>query len=115
MEQSQIIIDLGMKSIRISLNELLYVTTVKKQDHLLCFITRNESYYYRGILSYYDNDRYPTFFRCHRSIIVNLKAIKKIDRSQKKIHFIDTTKSCMISRRKLSTLIKHWKHYCRHQ
>lgn len=109
MEHSKIIIDIGMSSIGLSLNELFYITTVKNQDHLLCFITDNENYYSRGILKNYE-DQSSSLFRCHRSTIVNLQTIREIDRAEKKIYFTsEKEKSCIFSRRKLSSLTSQWK------
>lgn len=110
MEQAKIIIDIGMSSVGIALNELFYITTVKKQDHLLCFITENKNYYSKGILKNYE-DQASTLFRCHRSTIVNLQTIREIDRAEKKIYFtIEKETSCIFSRRKLNSLTSQWRH-----
>lgn len=110
MDKVYIILNIGNKSFKLSISELLYITTVKKQEHLLCFITQNETYYCRGSLKDYEKKSYPTLFRCHRSAIVNLQAVKEVDRTKKRVYFTNEKENnCIVSRRKLSQLIAQWK------
>lgn len=109
MDTSQIIIETDQRMIRVVLEELLYITTVKNQDHVLQFITKNKTYYSRGVLKNYINKNYPTLFRCHRSTIVNLQAIREINKSEKKIYFINDEKNCHFSKRKGASLSIQWK------
>ncbi|MBP2099620.1 two-component system response regulator AgrA [Enterococcus rivorum] len=110
MRTAYIILNIGNKFIKLSLNKLLYISTVKKKEHLLCFVTQNETYYCKGSLKDYEKKSYPSLFRCHRSVIVNLQVIKEIDRTKKRIYFTDEKENnCIVSRRKLSELIVQWK------
>lgn len=108
MNESQIIIKVEKKVIRVFLDDLFYITTVRNQEHFLYFVTKNEAYYSRGVLKKYTEKEYPTLFRCHRSTIVNLQAINEINKHDKKIHFIHNQESCHFSKRKRKELINRW-------
>jgi len=48
--------------------------------------TDNKRFFIRQSLHYYQNLLGPLFFRCHRSVVVNLSLIKFYDHKNNKIH-----------------------------
>ncbi len=82
----------------IAMNELLYITTEKK-DHKLKIVTETDNYSISGTLSLIEK-KHPTLFRCRRNVLVNLYAIKEIDKNTRTIKFIqDDAFNCQVSRR----------------
>lgn len=98
------------KTIYLPLDKLLYITTDKKVERLLHFVTNGKTYPCYGSLRTYEKETPNILFRCHRSILVNLTMIQEIDKKNKQIHFIDTEeKYCIYSRRKQKELLIQWR------
>lgn len=96
---------------RIFLNNIMYVTTAK--THYLKVITYEGVYYTQGTLTEWEAN-YPTFSRCHRNTVVNLKVISKIDKVSREITFLTIngkTLTCAISRRQYPKLVEEWATY----
>ncbi|GCF95664.1 hypothetical protein NRIC_35550 [Enterococcus florum] len=89
-----IIINTQQRQIQISSEELLYIKTIPNKTHKLCFITIDNEYLCRGDLCQFES-AYTYLYRCHRSLLVNLKAIKEINKGKKQIIFKESSmKSC---------------------
>jgi len=98
------------KAIHLPIDKLLYITTDKKVEHLLHFVTKDRTYPCYGSLKTYEKQTTHHLFRCHRSTLVNLKMIQEIDMKNNQIHFIDSEDKCYIySRRKQKELLIQWR------
>lgn len=98
------------KTIHLPLDKLLYITTDQNVERLLHFVTNDKTYPCYGSLRTYEKETPSQLFRCHRSILVNLKLIQEIDKKNKQIRFIDSEgKCCIYSRRKQKELLTKWK------
>lgn len=108
MTKKEIIIETNKKSVKLSSDDILYITTNKEKDHMLSFITEQSTFHCRGVLDDFEYRMRPIFFRSHRSILVNLTKIREINRATKKIYFTNHI-TCSFSRRNLSPLLQAWK------
>lgn len=102
------------KSVEVlSVEDLLYIAVDTTRDHFLCFTTRDKKYYGRGTLNDFEGKEWRWFFRCHRSVVVNLFNIKEINKYDRCVYFSNDegNNTCPFSRRKYLPLRESLKEY----
>ncbi|MFT8909024.1 MAG: LytTR family DNA-binding domain-containing protein [Lentilactobacillus diolivorans] len=104
----KILVENEKEAIAVSIDDLLYITTTK-QVHYLKLVTLNGNFILRGTLMDFEN-KYSNLVRCHRQAVVNIQAIKEIDKQSRQIYFFtNTTETCPISRRIYKKLHADWR------
>lgn len=91
--------------LRLPYRDILYFAT-STTPHKVCLWTQTER------LEFYSNlaeiqDAAPKLFLCHRSFLVNLENVVRIDKSHQLVYF-ENGDSCMVSRLKMKSLIEKW-------
>ncbi|MBC1543113.1 LytR/AlgR family response regulator transcription factor [Listeria cossartiae] len=93
--------------LEIPIDNILYITSSKK-PHQVKIVTTDEEYFvYRTLKSF--EESYSIFVKCHKSTIVNIKQISKINRENKKVIFKNNNYSISYSRREYRQLVTSWK------
>ncbi|GEP25267.1 LytTR family transcriptional regulator DNA-binding domain-containing protein [Lentilactobacillus diolivorans] len=110
MEEKTILLNNKNSSQLIQMNKLLFVTT-SIHDHYLDFITKDETLISQGTLRELEN-KYSELIRCHRHILVNINAIKSIDKKYHRIYFWESQNiHCNISRRQYIKVYSAWERH----
>jgi two-component system response regulator AgrA len=105
-----VLIDNQKETVWIPFGELLYIQTTEN-SHKLKIVTLKNSHYIYSSLDKLEME-YPTLIRCHRTTLVNPKAIKGIDKKKRTIIFFESpTETCSISRRIYQNLRLSWLEY----
>ena len=99
-EQSKIVIEDGRKYHLIPYEEIEWI---KAEGNYCMLCTGKQRFLIRQSLHYFQNLLEPLFFRCHRSIIVNLSLIELYDHKNNKIHL--TTGAVLPVARSLRTMM----------
>ena len=89
--------------LRYPYEDIMFIKT-SEYPHMLTLHLRNGELEYYGSLSEVENV-IPSFYRCHKSVVVNPKNVIKINKQKREAFFINEDK-CKISRRCLKTLIE---------
>jgi two-component system response regulator AgrA len=89
----------------LSLNfaNILYFETSSNKSHRIIAYSENSVQDFHGSLSDIEKQTDKTFFRCHKSIVVNLKKVINIDTKQR-ILTLEHGFTCLISSRKIGKL-----------
>lgn len=105
-----VLIDNQKETILVPFSELLYIQTTEN-SHKLKIVTLKNSHYIYSSLDKLEVE-YPTLIRCHRTTLVNPKAIKGIDKKKRAIIFFESPQeTCNISRRVYQNLRLSWLEY----
>lgn len=105
----KILINDHEKTLLISSNDLLYLTTTENA-HQIKAVTYKETFLLKGSLSALET-KYSNLIRCHRQILVNMHTIQGIDRKKKVVLFFNDNRTCPISRRTYKELYDTWSNY----
>jgi len=93
-------------TISCSSSDILFIETMRKR---LIVQTINNKYSFYGSINAYEEKLSPfSFYRCHRSYLVNLEHVVQF--SQDEI-ILDNNQSIYLARRKHSDFKKHWLQY----
>ena len=96
----------GNETISCSSSEILFVETLRKKLNIQ---TRNNQYHIYSAINEFEKQLSSfSFYRCHRSYLVNLEHVVKF--SQDEI-FLDNGQSIYLAKRKHSDFKKHWLQY----
>lgn len=100
-----LIIENQLTAIRVPFADVLYIETTST-PHKLNLVTK------KSVISFYGRLRevvvlHESLFQCHKSFVVNVENIVKVDK-KKKIVYFDKGKSCFVSRRLLKELQQQW-------
>ncbi|ASN13560.1 MULTISPECIES: LytTR family DNA-binding domain-containing protein [Latilactobacillus] len=106
MSSKNIIVKIGQNICKISISDILFVSTNPNHDHSVILETTNDSLPTYGIISQYEE--FKNLFRCHKSFVVNLNNIGTIDKSSRTITFKNSSKHCQISRRLMKPIMDTW-------
>ena len=98
----------GRKSIAVYYNDILCFET-SSVTHRVCLRGKNRVIEFPQQLSNIEESLGSDFFRCHRSVIVNLRNISQVDYKTCVITLSDGT-TCPLSTRKKAALQKKLKH-----
>ncbi|WP_159543294.1 response regulator transcription factor [Streptococcus halichoeri] len=93
--------------IRLPYKDILYFAT-STTPHKVCLWTKTERLELYGKLSDIRN-AFPRLFMCHRSYLVNLENIVRIDKTKQMAYFANGD-FCMVSRLKMKALVETWQH-----
>jgi two-component system response regulator AgrA len=88
---------------QIPYHQILYFETSVKSHHVN-LVTKNRSIEFEGNLIDIVG-KHPKLYRCHRSFIINIANISRIDWGNRSVEF-ENGDSCMISRSKLEGLVE---------
>ncbi|MGT2935646.1 LytTR family transcriptional regulator DNA-binding domain-containing protein [Streptococcus castoreus] len=91
--------------LKLPYKDILYFATATT-PHKVCLWTRTERLEFYGKLSEIQAEA-PRLFLCHRSYLVNLEKVVRIDKTKKLLYF-DNGDSCMVSRLKIKGLFEKW-------
>lgn len=91
--------------LRLPYRDILYFAT-STTPHKVCLWTQTERLEFYGNLAEIQ-DAAPKLFLCHRSFLVNLENVVRIDKSHQLVYF-ENGDSCMVSRLKMKSLIEKW-------
>jgi len=75
--------------VSIECSKILYMETSPDTPHNIVVYTENSRHEFRGKLSQAQKELNESFFRCHRSFIVNIRKITAIDAALLKIHLVN--------------------------
>ncbi|MCL2398995.1 MAG: LytTR family DNA-binding domain-containing protein [Defluviitaleaceae bacterium] len=78
-------------TIALERSEILYLETSQDFPHSILVHTENVTHQFRGNLSKAASELGEPFFRCHRSIIVNIKKIARLDSEKLQLTLKDGT------------------------
>ncbi|MGT2958400.1 DNA-binding response regulator [Streptococcus bovimastitidis] len=91
--------------LRLPYRDILYFAT-STTPHKVCLWTQTERLEFYGNLAEIQ-DAAPKLFLSHRSFLVNLENVVRIDKSHQLVYF-ENGDSCMVSRLKMKSLIEKW-------
>ncbi|MGT2934122.1 response regulator transcription factor [Streptococcus catagoni] len=91
--------------LRLPFKDILYFAT-SSTPHKVCLWTQTERLEFYGNLSEI-HDVAPKLFMCHRSYLINLENVVRIDKFNQMVYF-ENGDSCLVSRLKMKTLIEKW-------
>ena len=104
------LIDNQKETILVPFSELLYIQTTKNSHKLKIVTLKNNHYIYSSLDKIAVEN--PTLIRCHRTTLVNPKAIKGINKKKREIIFFETpNETCNISRRVYQNGCFSWLEY----
>ncbi|MCA5013693.1 MULTISPECIES: LytTR family DNA-binding domain-containing protein [unclassified Enterococcus] len=105
-----VLVDNQKETIWVPFSELLYIQTTEN-SHKLKVVALKNSYYIYSSLDKLEVE-YPALIRCHRTTLVNPKAIKGIDKKKREVQFFENPKeTCNISRRVYQNMRLFWLEY----
>ncbi|MBC1795445.1 LytTR family transcriptional regulator [Listeria booriae] len=93
--------------LEIPVDNILYITSSEKPHQVKIVTTDKEYFVYETLKSF--EKSYNIFVKCHKSTIVNIKQISKVNRDSKEIIFKTDIHSIAYSRREYRNLIASWK------
>ena len=76
-------------TVSVNLSDILCFQSSPDKPHSIILYTQSHRYMFRGSLNKIANDLDERFFRCHRSVIVNLKKITALDKKSLKAQLIN--------------------------
>lgn len=91
--------------LKMPFKDILYFAT-STTPHKVCLWTQTERLEFYGKLSEIQEVA-PELFLCHRSYLINLKNVVRIDKFNQLVYF-DNGDDCMVSRLKMKSLIEKW-------
>ena len=80
----------------VPLADVLYIETLTG-SHKLHLVTKKASTQFYGKLREVE-PLHERLFQCHKSYVINLQNVVKVDKKEKKVYF-ENKESCLISRR----------------
>ncbi|ESV55617.1 accessory gene regulator A [Streptococcus agalactiae LMG 14747] len=92
--------------VKVPLHDILYFET-SQIAHKLILRTRTERLEFYAKISDIEK-MHDKFFQCHRSFLVNIDNVSRIDKANQLAYF-DNGESCLVSRLKMKALIARWK------
>ena len=108
---NEVLIKDGQVEYRLFIRDIMYIT--KSDTHQLKIVSYRGTFLTTGTLIEWES-KSPSFVFCHRSIVVNLVNILRIDRSVNKIYFFqkeEVSEECNVSRRERRKLLLDWSYY----
>lgn len=91
--------------VKVPIHDILYFET-SQTAHKLILRTKSERLEFYAKLA--DIEKMSDkFYQCHRSFLVNLDNVSRVDKSEQLVYF-DNGESCLVSRLKVKTLITKW-------
>ncbi len=91
--------------VKVPLHDILYFET-SQIAHKLILRTRTERLEFYAKISDIEK-MHDKFFQCHRSFLVNIDNVSRIDKANQLAYF-DNGESCLVSRLKMKALIARW-------
>ncbi|CAM4137803.1 two-component system response regulator [Streptococcus penaeicida] len=91
--------------LRMPFKDILYFAT-STTPHKVCLWTQTERLEFYGNLAEIQEIA-PSLFLCHRSFLVNLNNVVRIDKPNQLLYF-ENGDSCLVSRLKMKSLIEKW-------
>lgn len=94
----------GGERIFLNPDEILYMETSGDASHKIAIYTQTKVYHTYGTIKEFaaSFEKYPNFFRCHQSVLVNKNYVQRIDRGRKQI-ILTNGSICPVSVRYLRT------------
>lgn len=94
----------GGERIFLNPDEILYMETSDDASHKIAIYTQTKVYHTYGTIKEFaaSFEKYPNFFRCHQSVLVNKNYVQRIDRGRKQI-ILTNGSICPVSVRYLRT------------
>lgn len=105
-KEESILISRGSTITKLNPKDIIYIETSEKHRITVHCIKKNIEFY--GTIKEVEESLTDDFYKVHRSFIVNMKAIKDIDKSEKVIHMINN-ESVYPSRNYFNELLKKYK------
>lgn len=93
------IVKTKQKTFKLLINDIIYICTTEVA-HQIKIVSFNHTYYVYGTLNHFEN-RGETFIKCNRSCVVNLSHISSIEKSTRKVEFLNDSKFEVICSRRL--------------
>lgn len=107
MVENKLILEIQSKLYKFNADDVLFIVS-DKNPHQLKLVTKKSSYIFYGKLRDLE-DRFPIFFRCNRSSLVNLKNVTKVDRKNRILFFdAPNNETLGYSRRSADKLFATW-------
>lgn len=91
--------------INVPLHDILYFET-SQTAHKLILRTKTERLEFYAKISDVEQMS-DKFYQCHRSFLINLDNISRVDKSSQLVYF-DNGETCLVSRLKMKTLLTKW-------
>lgn len=91
--------------IKVPLHDILYFET-SQTAHKLILRTKTERLEFYAKISDVEQMS-DKFYQCHRSFLINLDNISRVDKSSQLVYF-DNGETCLVSRLKMKTLLTKW-------
>lgn len=101
-------IDNQQSHLQIPFHEILYFETTEINHKIRLVTATKHSEFYSNLNDIKKLDN--RLFKCHRSYVINLQNVRKVDKVNK-IVFFDNEESCLIARTKLTPLLKNLKKF----
>jgi len=102
--QNNFIFKMNNNIISLEQDKIVYFESSVNTPHKIILYATDTIYNFYGNMNEISNDLNKNFYRCHKSYIVNIKRIIKIDK-EKRILYMDNKATCSISVRKMHKLI----------
>ncbi len=99
------IFETAQTKLRLPFKDILYFAT-STTPHKVCLWTQTERLEFYGNLSEIQ-EAAPKLFMCHRSYLINLANVVRIDKYEQLVYF-ENGDSCPVSRLKIKHLIEKW-------
>ncbi len=99
------VFETAKSNLRLPLRNILYFET-SATPHKVCMWTLTERMEFYGNLSEIQEVS-PQLYQCHRSFLINLKNVVRIDKLNRLVYF-ENGDSCLVSRLKMKSLIEKW-------
>lgn len=107
MKNQFLLINKKSTTYKFSFEDIMYITTGEKA-HKLKMVTKDGIYNFYGNLKELENIT-PVLFRCHKSNLVNLQNVKKIDYKKRQLSFENPKiEAIPYSRRITRSLLSLW-------
>ncbi|MGT2729272.1 LytTR family transcriptional regulator DNA-binding domain-containing protein [Streptococcus phocae subsp. salmonis] len=103
--QDMFLFETPQTRLKLPYKDILYFATATT-PHKVCLWTQTERLEFYGNLSDIKAVA-PKLFLCHRSYLVNLDNVVRIDKSKQLVYF-ENGDSCMVSRLKMKSLFEKW-------
>ena len=100
-EKEELVIKNKFTTLSVPLADVLYIETLTG-SHKLHLVTKKASTQFYGKLRE-EEPLHERLFQCHKSYVVNLQNVVRIDKKEKKVYF-ENGESCFVSRRLVKEL-----------